>query len=400
MENVKRRSGPLLVGAGIFLVVAVSGVGALGLGGDGGDEGGAAGLPRTGRTVAVSRATLTDQAELEGALGHGPEVPFLVKAAGTVTWLPENGAEVKRGETVLRVDDRPVVLLYGALPVYRDLRTTPPVLPTCAGGGQGGGTGADESTDGAQAGGAEGAPTTVPVSTPLRGMDVKQFETNLAALGYTGFTVDDTYSDRTAQAVKDWQKDLGLPQTGRVAAGDIVYAPGAVRIAGASVRVGAEAAGSPVSYTGTKRMVTISASAAETEWAARGTEVTVELPAGRKVRGRVSTVGKEAVAAPGAAEGGEGKTDAKVTVTITFADRTKLGRIQSGPVVVRYAKSKRKDVLTVPVAALVALAEGGYGLEVAKGDSFIAVKTGLFADGSVEVGGPGVREGLKVRIPE
>ena len=39
-------------------------------------------------------------------------------------------------------------------------------------------------------------------------------EQNLAELGYTGFTVDDTYDSATAKAVSSWQADLGLPETG------------------------------------------------------------------------------------------------------------------------------------------------------------------------------------------
>ncbi|MET8747736.1 peptidoglycan-binding domain-containing protein [Streptomyces sp. NPDC004728] len=401
MEKVKRRRGPLYVSVGIVLVVAVSGAGALGLGGGGGDEDRAAARQRTGKEVAVARTTLREQAELEGDLGYGHEVPFLVKASGTVTWLPATGEKIKRGEAVLRVDDRPVVLLYGALPVYRELglpaRDTEDSGEGNADGGESkdadGGTGSGGNADGASAAAAG----------PMRGMDVKQFESNLSALGYTGFTVDDTYSDRTADAVKQWQKDLGLPQTGRVATGDIVYAPGAVRIAGSSVRVGAEATGTPLGYTTTRRMVTVAASAAETGWATRGTPVDVELPDGRKVRGEVGAVGKDATGGDGKEEGGEseeGGSDAKVSVTITVDDQTGLGRLLTGPVTVRYVMKERKNVLTVPVAALVALAEGGYGLERADGGRFIAVKTGLFADGRVEVSGSAVREGLKVRIPE
>ncbi|MFI6942540.1 peptidoglycan-binding protein [Streptomyces sp. NPDC050418] len=403
MEKTKRRRGPLWIGIGVVLVATVSGVGALGLGSDG-SEGEAAAQQRAGRTVAVARTTLTDQAELAGNLGHGPEVPFLVKAAGTVTWLPGTGAEVKRGQAVLRVDDKPVVLMYGALPVYRELGVTPPREPrgTDTGGAGTGGKG----TGGTEAGGTTGTPTTPRTSAPMRGMDVKQFETNLAALGYTGFTVDDTYSELTARAVKQWQEDLGLPRTGRVGVGDILYAPGAVRISGSAVRVGAEAAGTPLSHTSTKRMVTVSASAAETGWARRGTEVDVELPDGRTVRGEVGAVGKDATAPDGGGEtsgGAEedgGKSAAEVSVTITFAAQKKLGRLQSGPVTVRHVVKERENVLAVPVAALVALAEGGHGLELADGDRFVAVETGLFADGKVEVSGPGVREGLKVRIPK
>ena len=52
----------------------------------------------------------------------------------------------------------------------------------------------------------------------------------------------------------------------------------------------------------------------------------------------------------------------------------------------------------VPVGALLALAEGGYGLQVVGGGTpgVIAVTTGLFADGRVEVSGPDLREGMTV----
>jgi len=58
-------------------------------------------------------------------------------------------------------------------------------------------------------------------------------------------------------------------------------------------------------------------------------------------------------------------------------------------------------VLTVPVAALLALAEGGYGLEVVDGgrSSITAVETGLFADGRVEVSGSGIAAGTTVGVP-
>ena len=58
-------------------------------------------------------------------------------------------------------------------------------------------------------------------------------------------------------------------------------------------------------------------------------------------------------------------------------------------------RAERKDVLTVPVAALVVLREGGYGVEVVDGGTsrYVAVKTGLFADGRVEVTGDRDRRG-------
>lgn len=455
-EPRRRRRGPLLITAGVLLVAAVSTLGALGLGGGGPDDAKAPG--RSGRLVQVSRETLTDRTEIDGQLGHGPEVPFPVKAQGTITWLPASGTTARRGEQVLRIDDRPVVLLYGSLPMYRDLGLRQTTDGTGgesgAGAGVGAGTVADSGngttsgtesgtesrtesgTDAGGGGSSSGGPDAGrPASdarqrpVPLRGMDVKQFESNLSALGYSGFTVDDSYTELTAAAVERWQKDLGLPQTGTVDAGSVVYAPGAVRIAGTSARVGAEATGTPVTYTGTSRMVIVSAQATETRWAQHGTAVSVELPDGRSVPGTVASVGKDASAPEsgsgsesgkdGGGDGGEGPA-ATVTVVIVFGDHASLGRLQSGPVTVRYAVKQRKNVLAVPVAALVALAEGGYGLEISgegdgEGDGegegkggtggsashgFVPVRTGLFAGGKVEVSGPMLREGMKVRVPE
>ncbi|MFD8079657.1 peptidoglycan-binding protein [Streptomyces sp. NPDC059718] len=359
---------------------------------------------------------MAEETEVKGDLGHGPEVPLLVKATGTVTWLPERGATFRRGQAVLRVDDRPVVLLYGVLPMYRDLGVTAPGSgqgdsAQSGGPAEGGPAGGDSQPDAASSpSGTGGGPGQT--AGPLRGADVRQFEQNLNALGYADFTVDDTFTAKTAVAVKRWQKDLGLPQTSVVTRADVAYAPGPIRIARTNVRVGADATGEVLSYSSTLRMVTVDASAGDMAWAERGTAVTVELPGGPSVKGTVSSVGVDASPAAGGdtGVGGEsgGAEGATIPVVITFADQKALGRLESGPVTVRYVGRERKNVLTVPVVALVALAEGGYGLEIADDAStgkdgagrYVAVTTGLVADGKAEVSGPGIHEGMKVRIPE
>jgi membrane fusion protein, multidrug efflux system len=70
-------------------------------------------------------------------------------------------------------------------------------------------------------------------------------------------------------------------------------------------------------------------------------------------------------------------------------------------VTVTLTASSASDVLAVPVAALLALAEGGYGLEVVQDGvgRVVAVQTGVFADGKVEVSGDGVVEGAVVGVP-
>ncbi|MFD7961582.1 peptidoglycan-binding protein [Streptomyces zaomyceticus] len=418
----RRRSRTVLAAAAFVVVTAVAVVGALGLGG--GNETPAA-PPRAGSAVAVTRTTLVERTKVEGTLGYGAEIALPVKATGTVTWLPEAGTTAERGDTLLRVDDRPVVLLYGPLPMYRELgmaagpTTAPePGVPTppASGGAGGKGSGANGGTNtgkgsgtgtggGTETGGDSGtgtapppaAPTAATSPQPLRGMDVLQFESNLAALGYQGFTVDERFTSGTERAVKRWQKALGLPETGRIALGDVVYASGRVRLGQAGVRLGAAAGDNALTYTGTTRKVVVDATAQEASWAVRGTDVTVGLPDGRPVQGEVASVGRRATSPEG--DGGGSGGPPTIPVTITVPDQRALGRLESGPVTVEYVGRKRERVLAVPVAALVALAEGGHGLETEDG-RFVTARTGLFADGMVEVSGPALREGLKVRIPQ
>ncbi|MFJ9740069.1 peptidoglycan-binding protein [Streptomyces sp. NPDC101166] len=399
----------VLVASALVVVAAVAVAGALGLGGGGAEKGSSA-PPRSGSTVPVTRTTLAERTTVDGQLGYGTEIPLPVKATGTVTWLPAEGTTVERGGTLLRVDDRPVVLLHGTLPMYRELGLT---TGTRQGTRQETGAEGDTRDSGGRGRTDEtsGAPDPSGSATPggagtgaggtagtLRGMDVLQFESNLAALGYTGFTVDEEFTDLTARAVKRWQKSLGLPQTGTVGIGDVVYSADKVRIGHASVRLGSPATDDALTYTGTSRKVVVTASAAEDSWAVRHTAVTIGLPDGTSVKGEVASVGKSATAPEEG--GGEGDSAAPtVPVTITVNDQKSVGRLESAPVTVEYVGRERADVLTVPVAALVALAEGGHGLETADG-RFVAVKTGLYADGRVEVSGSAVREGMDVRIPE
>ena len=61
---------------------------------------------------------------------------------------------------------------------------------------------------------------------------------------------------------------------------------------------------------------------------------------------------------------------------------------------VRIERSTASAVLAVPVRTLLALAEGGYAIEIVHGGGrqLVAVELGSFADGWVEISG-NVREG-------
>jgi peptidoglycan hydrolase-like protein with peptidoglycan-binding domain len=302
-------------------------------------------------TTTVRRQTLATEVSLDGTLGYGDPAPLSSQAGGTVTWLPQAGATVRRGGTLLRADNRRVVLLYGTLPLYRTLQP---------------------GTD---------------------GPDVAALERNLDALGYDGFTVDDEYTSATASAVRRFQDDLGVPETGRVEASWAVVADGAIRVAELKSRVGAPGTGEVFTYTGTRRQVTLDVAADDAGWAKRGAKVTVALPDGRSSAGTVAAVGTVAT-------GKEGE-DATIAVTVALKDQRATGTLDQAPVEVTYVGEQRRNVLAVPVAALLALAEGGYGLEVVEGgrSRYVAVKVGMFADGQVEVSGDGIAEGTTVGVP-
>lgn len=312
-------------------------------------------------TDTVTRQTLQQRQALEGTLGYGRESTLAAAADGTVTWLPEVGAVLDRGQQVARVDDRPVVLLHGSMPLYRTLEPG------------------------------------------VRGPDVRQLEDNLAALGYR-VAGGDRYTAGTAAAVRAWQRDLGRERTGAVRPGDVVVVPGPVRVAAQEARLGDAAPGDLVRVTGTEHVVTAALAAADRDRVAVDGPVELGLPGGRTVTGTVTAV--SAPEAPAAdEEPGGGQPGPEVTVTVRVDDPATLDGLEHGPVEVRVVSGERPDVLTVPVVALLALAEGGYGVEVVEADGstrLVPVTLGMFAAGRVEVapeGGAALGEGDTVVVP-
>jgi multidrug efflux pump subunit AcrA (membrane-fusion protein) len=98
---------------------------------------------------------------------------------------------------------------------------------------------------------------------------------------------------------------------------------------------------------------------------------------------------------------GQNPATTKIRVTIVVDDEKALAGLDEASMVVGFKASERKNVLTVPVAALLALAEGGYGVQVVDGTAtrIVAVRVGLFAGGRVEVSGDGLTEGTTVGMP-
>ncbi|HEY0002898.1 MAG TPA: peptidoglycan-binding protein [Actinoplanes sp.] len=307
------------------------------------------------KTVAITKSTLTDREDHDGTLGHGDTTTVTARTGGTVTKLPVAGTTINRGKAVYRLDNKPVTLLYGGLPAYRTL------------------------------------------ASGVSGADVKQFEKNLWALGYRGFTVDNDYTSATADAVEDWQDDLGLSETGTVEAGQIRYAGGQVRVDSLTVQTGAvvQPGTDLLELTGTTLVATVKLDVEAQRLARKGATVQITMPDGKTVPGKIT--GVRTVVEAG--DGPDAEDTTLIEVTIGF--RGAPTGLDEAAVTVAFTASERKDVLTVPVAALLALAEGGYGLQVVDGTAtrIVAVETGLFADGKVEVTGTGLAAGLKVAMP-
>ena len=317
---------------------------------------GAAG-PRRRRhaTATVERRDLVDRESVDGTLGYADAAALLAGATGIVTGLPEPGSVIRRGDALYRLDDAPAAwLLYGALPAWRDFSSG--------------------MTD---------------------GEDVRQLERNLRALGHDpdgDMTVDDDWDWATTAAVLRFQDERGLTEDGALARGEVVFRDGAARVGelraalGQSVAPGAQIA----ELSTTRRVVTVDLEATRQSLAREGATVTVDMPGGRTARGRIEEVGK--VAEQPADEEGE----PTIEVTIALRGRAARGRgFDQAPVDVGFEAERRRDVLVVPVTALLARAGGGFAVETADG-GLIDVEPGAYAEDYVEVAGDGLREGLRV----
>ncbi|MFI1580369.1 peptidoglycan-binding protein [Embleya sp. NPDC020630] len=307
----------------------------------------------TGNAPGTGNSSGTGNPPPDGGNNPGP---------GTITWLPGVGDTLVRGDRVYGRDGTKVPLFYGETPFWRALSV-----------------GVD------------------------KGVDVRELEQNLQALGYGGFTVDEKFTDATAAALKKWQKDMGHRQTGRFDPGDAVVLPDSVRVGEVNATLGASSQGSLLKASGTGRRVTVNLPVNKQTLATRGAKVQVTLPGGKTASGtitQVGTVAKEGDQSPGAPSGGDKAT---IPVDIALDQPKDAGTLDGAPVTVGFTGKEKKGVLTVPVNALLALAEGGYGVEAVEPDGgtrLLKVELGMFANGRVEVTGDGVTEGLKVGVPK
>ena len=289
-----------------------------------------------------------------------PGTPIIATSApvgGTVTSIADEGSVIGRGEVLLTIDQEPVILLIGDIPAYRTM------------------------------------------TAGVEGDDVAQLEQNLADLGFDdvdGFVVDGDYDTATTLAVAAWQAATGASPDGVVNLGDVHVSPTPVRISEALVRPGdAVGNGTPILRSSvSSTFVTVELSTDDQDLVDVGEAVVVVLPDGSREAAVVTDIGSVVLATQ------QGDTYFEMTVTLEDPDAAQ--GLDEAPVDVEVIGDRADDVLVVPVTALVALAEGGYAVEVAQADgstSLVAVDPGLFADGFVEVTSSGLEPGMQVVVP-
>jgi hypothetical protein len=159
--------------------------------------------------------------------------------------------------------------------------------------------------------------------------------------------------------------------------------------------------------TSTRLVVTVDLSASSQSEARVGEHVSVEMPAGNSVGAKIIAVsriaqssnsgsGGEQGAGQGSGSGG-GSAPSTVPVTIALTGRHRTAGLDQAAVSVAFVSRRARNVLSVPVTALVATSGSRYALQEANAShSLIPVSVGLFAAGDVQVSGSGVHAGLTV----
>lgn len=410
-------------------------------------------------TATVIRTRLSATQTLNGTLGYGSPQSLTGGKAGTVTWLPPSGVLMSRGQALYRVDNEPVPLFYGGTPLYRRLDAVgmvgpdvkviasnlaalgysigyqpppgsvitqapaappsplsvsarvAPLSPTVSGDGNPGGSAtaspslasppasAPPSTAGpgeTPSGNGSGSP-----GQPQQSQSRPATPTARATPGASATPVvttvrpgDAVLTTALMHAIARWQAAEGLAPTGVLGIGDVLVEPGPVRVIALQAQLGGQGTGALMTVASTAKTVTVAVDSTDVVSVRQSGHVTITLPDGATTAGTIIAVGTSVQSGASSADG-----QPQQTVTIAPGHPSALADLTSGPVQVTFTGQTVSGVLAVPVTALLALSGGGYALQL-PGGRLIAVQTGMFAQGMVQVSGPGVTVGLRVVTSE
>jgi multidrug efflux pump subunit AcrA (membrane-fusion protein) len=277
-------------------------------------------------TQPVVREDLSSQMPVNATLGYAGSYTVRGQGSGKLTWLPSAGQVIGQGQALYRTGNgSPVVLLYGSVPDWRDL--------------------------------AEGT----------TGQDVSQLNHDLVRLGYAG-RADvaavgwDYYSWQTASGVQRLEEHLGVAfPPGSLSLGQVVFEPEALRVTQLTGSLGGPASGPVLAATSDRHVVAVQLDVSDESEVKAGDAVTVTLPDGATTPGVISSAGTVATTSP-SGQGQNATTTIPVTVKLTHPSAA--GTLDQAPVTVNITTATARNVLAVPVTALVAR-PGGYDVEVA-----------------------------------
>ena len=418
-----------VVGAG--LVIAVSAL----AGDDDGDSGATEALVELS-TVPAGTMDLVSWTEYDGTLGYGDAISATAPVDGTVTHVAAAGTTLNRGNVIAEIDGEPIFLWYGDLPAWQDMDTDTDVgndvrqveenLTIL---------GYDVFTDlTITVDGDWTSYTTEAVELLQATFDME--ETGDLPLGTVLFvdgpvTVDSTVAEGSSVRAGSPIAELSLVATsesvfttepgtvgdlapvGTVISGEtVLYTLDGVEITPTS---SSELVGMTVAYThagdgaelesgrpvlsaeATAQRVTVDVDADAAADFEPGMAVEIELANDVVVAGTVEDVATAATAEI-SPQGQASDPVVQVTFTVV-ADGLDL---LEGPVTVRVTDERIDDATVVPARSLVALAEGGYAVEIANGDgstTLVGVELGSFQDGMVEITNGAVSAGQQVVVP-
>ncbi len=310
----------------------------------------------------VVRTDLIERASFPASLEFRDRQVLAAQLAGTITQIPAGGQIVRPGDTLIEIDGSPVIVMAGVRPMWRPL--------------------------------ADGIDP---------GPDVVQLEENLVAGGYllddsdTAVEPDDEFDDTTADAVEQWREDVGLSEGRQLELGRVVFLTEPVRVGDVLVDPGdVVGPGVPLmEVSATAQHVRLELPVDDRDLASVGGAVVVVLPDDTEVTGSITDISRVVTSVPG-----PGEPIDVVEVTIELDDPSQAGGVDRAPVDVELESDRAEGVLAVPVNALVALAEGGYGVQLIDGDQrrLVGVEIGTFLDTLVEIDGE-ISEGDLVVVP-
>ncbi|MBM2623820.1 HlyD family efflux transporter periplasmic adaptor subunit [Actinoplanes sp. LDG1-06] len=361
-------------------------------------------------TAEVVKTNLSDYWSEIGVVGYSRQRSLRGNRGGVVTWLPKAGSTVARGGTLYQVGERPVALFYGDAPMFRDIGAIGTVGHDIK-------VLADNLKALGYRIGRQPAPGTwvttpgepAPADDPGRRSDDSDGEKKVtdtaskpvpAASGTpssfrTVVTAEDgVFTASLKHAVQRWQAANGVrPADGTLYLGDVVVLSGGVRVGAARAQLGDDAGEELMQISDEAKAITVAIAASRAGGLKAGNKVQVTLPDSTTTTGTIRSVSTDVQAQPG---GDESSPDGpQVRVLIGVDKPSAIRNISSADVEVRFTGTTRRNVLAVPVGALIALRGGGYGVQVS-GGALTAVRIGMFADGMVQIAGAGIVAGTRV----